>query len=75
MNSLQFLCITLAAGLLVVAVLLLVLIANQQDLREPPSAASQIPPMQRSVVPEQSLTFAGRPSPQQSQTRPRSWVF
>ncbi|MNR52350.1 hypothetical protein D3C85_1721840 [compost metagenome] len=75
MNSLQFLCITLATGLLVVAALLLVLIANQQDLREPRSPASQMPPMQQSVIPEQSVTFAGRPSPQQSRTRPRSWVF
>lgn len=75
MNSRQLRCITLAAGLLVVAALLLVPIANQQELREPQSSASQLPQLQQSVVPAQSATFAGRPSPQQSQTHSRSWVF
>jgi hypothetical protein len=75
MNSRQLRCITLGTGLLVIAALLLVLIADQQDLREPQSPAPQVPHMQQSVEPAQSVTFAGRPSPRKSQTHPRSWVF
>lgn len=70
MNSRQLRCITLATGLLVVAALLLVPIANRPEPREPQLPASQLLPTQQAVVPA-----AGSPSPQQAQTQPRRWVF
>ena len=75
MNSRQLRCITLATRVLVVAALLLVPIANRPEPREPQLPASQLLPMQQAVVPAQSLTAAGSPSPQQAQTQPRRWVF